>query len=35
MMLMVLKEVADALGDRAKTTSLGGSVKRKGKAEGF
>ncbi len=27
--------VADMLGDRAKTTSLGGSVKLKGKAEGF
>jgi adenylate cyclase len=27
--------VADALGDRAQTTSLGGTVKLKGKAEGF
>lgn len=27
--------VADALGSRAKTTSLGGSIKLKGKAEGF
>ena len=27
--------VADALGERAKTTSLGGTIKLKGKAEGF
>ncbi len=31
----ISRAVADALGDRAKTTSLGGSVKLKGKAEGF
>ncbi len=31
----ISRAVADALGERAKTTSLGGSVKLKGKAEGF
>jgi len=31
----ISRTVADALGDRAKTTSLGGSIKLKGKAEGF
>ena len=31
----ISRAVADALGDRAKTTSLGGSIKLKGKAEGF
>ncbi len=31
----ISRAVADLLGDRAKTTSLGGSVKLKGKAEGF
>lgn len=33
--IYISRAVADALGDRAKTTSLGGSVKLKGKAEGF
>ena len=33
--IYISRVVADALGDRAKTTSLGGSVKLKGKAEGF
>lgn len=31
----ISRVVADILGERAKTTSLGGSVKLKGKAEGF
>jgi adenylate cyclase len=31
----VSRVVADALGDRAKTTSLGGAIRLKGKAEGF
>ncbi len=31
----ISRVVADALGDRAKTTSLGGAIKLKGKAEGF
>lgn len=31
----ISRVVADALGDRAETTSLGGSIKLKGKAEGF
>ncbi len=31
----ISRVVADALGDRARTTSLGGSVRLKGKAEGF
>lgn len=31
----ISRAVADALGSRAKTTSLGGSVRLKGKAEGF
>ena len=34
-MVYISRTVADALGDRAKVTSLGGSVKLKGKAEGF
>ena len=29
------RAVADALGDRAKTISLGSSIKLKGKSEGF
>ena len=33
--IYISRAVADALGDRAKTTSLGGSIKLKGKAEGF
>ncbi len=33
--IYISRVVADALGDRAKTTSLGGTVKLKGKAEGF
>ena len=33
--IYISRAVADALGDRAKTTSLGGTVKLKGKAEGF
>ena len=33
--IYISRAVADALGDRAKTTSLGGSVRLKGKAEGF
>ncbi len=33
--IFISRVVADALGDRAKTTSLGGSIKLKGKAEGF
>ena len=31
----ISRAVADELGDRAKTTSLGGSIRLKGKAEGF
>jgi len=31
----ISRVVADALGDRAKTTSLGGTIKLKGKTEGF
>lgn len=31
----ISRVVADALGERAKTTSLGGSIKLKGKADGF
>ena len=31
----ISRVVADALGDRAKVTSLGGTIKLKGKAEGF
>ncbi|MCR5674821.1 MAG: CHASE2 domain-containing protein [Lachnospiraceae bacterium] len=31
----ISRAVADLLGDRAKTTSLGGTIKLKGKAEGF
>ena len=31
----ISRAVADALGDRAKTTSLGGTIKLKGKADGF
>jgi len=33
--VLVSRAVADALGGRAKVTSLGGSIKLKGKAEGF
>ncbi len=33
--IYISRAVADALGERAKTTSLGGSIKLKGKAEGF
>ncbi len=33
--IYISRAVADSLGDRAKTTSLGGSIKLKGKAEGF
>ena len=33
--VLISREVADALGERAKVTSLGGSIKLKGKAEGF
>ena len=33
--IYISRAVADALGDRAQTTSLGGSIKLKGKAEGF
>ena len=33
--IYISRAVADALGDRAKVTSLGGSIKLKGKAEGF
>ena len=31
----ISRVVADALGERAQTTSLGGTIKLKGKAEGF
>jgi adenylate cyclase len=34
-MIYISRSVADALGDRAQTTSLGGTIKLKGKAEGF
>ena len=33
--IYISRVVADALGERAKTTSLGGTIKLKGKAEGF
>ena len=33
--IYISRAVADALGDRAKTTSLGTAVRLKGKAEGF
>ncbi len=33
--VLISRAVADALGNRAETTSLGGSIKLKGKAEGF
>ena len=33
--IYISRVVADALGDRAKVTSLGGTIKLKGKAEGF
>ena len=33
--IYISRSVADALGDRAKTTSLGGTIKLKGKADGF
>ena len=33
--IYISRAVADALGDRAKTTSLGGTIKLKGKADGF
>jgi len=33
--IYISRDVADALGDRAQVTSLGGSIKLKGKAEGF
>ena len=33
--ILISRVVADMLGDRAKTTSLGGSIRLKGKAEGF
>lgn len=33
--ILISRAVADALGDRAKVTSLGDSIKLKGKAEGF
>lgn len=33
--ILISRTVADMLGDRATTTSLGGSIKLKGKAEGF
>ena len=33
--ILLSRAVADALGDRADVTSLGGSIKLKGKAEGF
>ena len=33
--IYISRAVADALGDRATTTSLGGTIKLKGKAEGF
>lgn len=33
--ILISRAVADALGDRAKTISLGSSIKLKGKSEGF
>ena len=33
--VLISRAVADALGDRARTTSLGSTIKLKGKAEGF
>ena len=33
--IYISRAVADALGDRAETTSLGSAIKLKGKAEGF
>ena len=33
--IYISRAVADALGDRARTTSLGGTIKLKGKADGF
>ncbi len=33
--IYISRAVADILGDRAETTSLGGSIKLKGKTEGF
>jgi adenylate cyclase len=33
--IYISRAVADALGDRAGTTSLGATIKLKGKAEGF
>ena len=33
--ILISRAVADILGDRAKVTSLGSSIKLKGKAEGF
>lgn len=33
--ILISRTVADMLGERATTTSLGGSIKLKGKAEGF
>jgi len=33
--VLISRAVADALGERARVTSLGGSIKLKGKAEGF
>ena len=33
--ILISRAVADALGDRAAVTSLGGSIPLKGKAEGF
>ncbi len=33
--IFISRAVADALGDRAKVTSLGSTIKLKGKAEGF
>ena len=33
--ILISRAVADALGERARVTSLGGSIKLKGKAEGF
>ena len=33
--ILISRAVADALGDRAEVTSLGGSVPLKGKTEGF
>ena len=33
--IFISRVVGDALGERAKTASLGGTIKLKGKAEGF